>query len=119
MIKHVFLLFIAISLSACLVTVDSDSRITQNTWNEGDLNNVKMGVTDTQWVRTSFGEPASRVTYADGKEVWKYRNRSEKDTEVGLFLVLSVDVEEERVETLSIEFINGVVSNFWTEVIRH
>ena len=29
-------------------------------------------------------------------ETWKYRNRSEKDTEVGLFLVFSVDIEEER-----------------------
>ena len=47
-----------------------------------------------------------------------YRNRSEKDTEVGLFLIFSVDVEEERTETLSVEFENGVVINYWVEEDR-
>ena len=50
--------------------------------------------------------------------IWKYRNRSEKDTEVGLFLIFSVDVEEERTETLSIEFTDDVVTNYWIEEDR-
>jgi len=58
------------------------------------------------------------LTYADGMEIWKYRNRSEKDTKVGLFLVFSVDIEEERTETLSIEFIDGLVTNYWIEEDR-
>ncbi|MFP6826054.1 MAG: hypothetical protein VB977_08105 [Pseudohongiellaceae bacterium] len=63
-------------------------------------------------METTFGHPVTKLSYADGTEIWKYRNRSEKDTEVGLFLVFSVDLEEERTETLSIEFIDGVVSNY-------
>ena len=51
----------------------------------------------------------------DGTEIWKYRNRSEKDTEVGLFLVFSVDIDEERTEMLSIEFTDGLVTNYWIE----
>jgi len=35
-----------------------------------------------------------------------------------VFLVFSVDVEEERVETLSIEFVDGIVSNYWIEEDR-
>ena len=32
-----------------------------------------------------------------------------------MFLVFSIDLEEERVETLSIEFREGVVTNYWIE----
>ena len=119
MIKKTLLVMMAAALSACLVTVDSDSRPLHTAWNEGDVHRMQVGQSDRDWVRSSFGEPISRLTYADGTEIWKYRNRSEKDTEVGLFLIFSVDVEEERVETLSIEFADGVVSNYWVEEERY
>ena len=112
------LLLACVMLTGCLVTVDSDSRSLQQVWNEGDVARLEIGHSDMDFVRTSFGEPVSRLSYADGTEIWKYRNRSEKDTEVGLFLIFNVDVEEERTETLSIEFESGVVSNFWVEEDR-
>jgi len=40
------------------------------------------------------------------------------ETEVGVFLIFAVDVEEERIETLSIEFADGVVSNYWIDEER-
>ena len=79
---------------------------------------MQLGESSQDWVSTSFGNPISKLTYADGTEIWKYRNRSEKDTEVGLFLVFSVDIEEERTETLSIEFTDGTVTNYWIEEDR-
>ncbi|MBL4820331.1 MAG: hypothetical protein JKY98_04975 [Gammaproteobacteria bacterium] len=84
-------------------------------WEEADVSRLQPGKSDTEWVRTTFGEPVSRLNYADGTQIWKYRNRSEKDMEVGLFLVFSVDIEQERVETLSIEFDQSVVINYWIE----
>ncbi len=118
MIKKVLLLAISLVLAGCLVTVDSDSRPLQSSWNEGDLARLELGSSDQNWVANTFGSPISKLSYADGTEIWKYRNRSEKDTEVGLFLVFSVDVEEERTETLSVEFENGVVINYWVEEDR-
>ncbi len=79
---------------------------------------MQIGQSDEQYVRTAFGDPVTKLTYADGTEIWKYRNRSEKDTEVGVFLIFSVDVEEERTETLSIEFAEGIVTNYWIEEDR-
>ena len=64
-------------------------------------------------MKGNSGEIVGRLAYAGGTEIWGYRNRSEKDTEVGLFLVLSVDIEEERTETLSIKFTDGLVTNYW------
>lgn len=106
-------------LTGCLVTVDSDSRPIHTVWDDGDVSRLEMGKSDKAWVRTSFGEPITKLTYADGTEIWKYRNRSEKEVEVGLFLVFSVDVESERVETLSVEFADGIVSNYWIEDERY
>ena len=115
MIRTAMLGLICFSLSACLVTVDSDNRVTQSVWDEGDVNRMSVGQSDMEWVRTAFGEPSTRLRYADGSEIWKYRNRREKDTEVGLFLIFSVDVEQEKVETLAIEFVDGIVDNYWIE----
>ena len=118
MIKKVLLLAMSLVLAGCLVTVDSDSRSLQSSWNEGDLGRLELGASDQNWVANTFGDPITKLNYADGTEIWKYRNRSEKDTEVGLFLIFSVDVEEERTETLSVEFENGVVINYWVEEDR-
>lgn len=118
MIKKILFVAMCISLAGCLITVDSDSRPLQTVWNEGDVSRLQVGISNQDWVRTSFGNPITTLSYADGTEIWKYRNRSEKDTEVGLFLIFSVDIEEERTETLSIEFTDGVVTNYWIEEDR-
>lgn len=118
MIKNVVVAILALVFTGCLVTVDSDSRALQTVWSEGDVSRLEVGRSDEQFVRGTFGEPVSRLTYADSTQIWKYRNRSEKDTEVGVFLIFSVDVEEERIETLSIEFVDGIVSNYWIDEQR-
>jgi len=87
MLKKALLLAMSIALTGCLVTIDSDTRALQTVWDEADVSRLQVGVSDQDWVRTSFGDPSSRLTYADGTEIWKYRNRSEKDVEVGLFLI--------------------------------
>ncbi|MFT4887620.1 MAG: hypothetical protein ACJAY7_001778 [Pseudohongiellaceae bacterium] len=119
MIKTITAMVVGLTLTGCLVTVDSDSRSILTVWDEGDVTRLELGSSDQDWVRSSFGEPISKLNYADGTEIWKYRNRSEKDTEVGLFLVFSVDIESERIETLSIEFVDGLVSNYWVEEDRY
>ena len=65
-----------------------------------------------------MSEIVGRLAYAGGTEIWRYRNRSEKDTEVGLFLVLSVDIEEDAHRTSSAEFTDGLVTNYWIEEER-
>lgn len=109
----------AFLMTGCLLTVDSESSPIYTVWDDGDMARLQVGGSTQDWVRTSFGEPISKLSYADGSEIWKYRNRSERDTEVGLFLVFSVDVESEKVDTLSIEFVDGVVSNYWVEEQRY
>ncbi len=118
MIRNTLVAVLALGLTGCLVTVDSDSRALRTVWSEGDVSRLEVGRSDENFVSTTFGEPISRLTYADGTAIWKYRNRSEKDTEVGVFLIFSVDVEEERTETLSIEFVDGIVSNYWVDEAR-
>lgn len=116
--KIAVMLFMSLLLTGCLLTVDSDSRNLASVWSEADVARIELGTTEAIWVSSTFGDPVTKLSYADGTEIWKYRNRSEKDTEVGLFLIFSVDVEEERTETLSVEFTDGVVTNYWIEEER-
>lgn len=106
------------ALAGCLVHVESDVRPTQTGWSEEAVARLEIGRSDRESVREAFGDPSARFAGDGGAEVWEYRNRSERDTEVGLFLIFSVDVESERVETLSIEFTDGVVSGYWTREAR-
>ena len=118
MFRNTLMLLAAVTLTGCLVNVDSDSRSLQTVWDEGDVSRMQIGRSDQDFVRNTFGEPGTKLNYADGTEIWKYRNRSEKDTEVGVLFIFSVDVEEERTETLSIEFVDGIVANYWIEEDR-
>ncbi len=102
------------ALTGCLLHVESDVRPTRTGWSEEDVARLEVGRSDREWVRGTFGDPSAVIAGDGGAEVWEYRNRSERDTEVGLFLIFSVDVESERVETLSIEFTDGVVSGYRT-----
>ena len=115
MIRIFSIIAVGLLLNGCLVTVETDSDTVQTAWSESDVSRLQLGRSDFDWVRSSFGNPVTKLTYADGTEIWKYRNIAEKDVEVGVFLIFSVDIEEERIETLSIEFSNGVVSNYWIE----
>lgn len=112
------MLVMSLVLTGCLFTVNSDSRNLHSVWSEADVARIQLGSSDGSWVVSTFGDPITKLSYADGTEIWKYRNRSEKDTEVGMFLIFSVDVEEERTETLSVEFTDGVVTNYWIEEDR-
>ena len=115
MVKKALLLVMSVSLAGCLLTIDSAGRLQSTTWDEADVKRLQIGESDTDWVQVTFGEPSTKLAYADGKEVWKYRNRAKKNTEVGLFLVFSVDVEKERIETLSIEFADAKVTGYWID----
>ncbi|MCH7816738.1 MAG: hypothetical protein IIC60_09245 [Proteobacteria bacterium] len=115
MIKKALFFAMSIALTGCLIHYDSDLRQLQTVWSESDVTRLQIGVSDQDWVTNTFGHPVTKLSYADGSEIWKYRNRSEKDIEVGLFLIFSVDIEEERIETLSIEFTEGLVTNYWIE----
>ena len=115
MIRLLTLAALALTLNGCLITVESDTDSVDTVWSDSDVSRLELGSSDEQWVRSSFGEPNSKRSYSDGSEVWKYRNVSERDFELGVFLVFSIDVEEEQVETLSIELREGVVTNYWIE----
>ena len=95
MIKSIIAVAMGLTLTGCLVTVDSNSRPIHTVWDDGDITRLELGSSNREWVQNSFGEPVSKLNYADGSEIWKYRNRSEKDMEVGLFLVFSVDIGSE------------------------
>jgi hypothetical protein len=119
MIKKMLLFTMGLALSGCLVTVDSHSRAVNTAWSDNQVANLQVGKSDQQMVKKFFGDPFTRLTNADGTEIWKYRNIYKKDTEFGLFLLLSVDSKNERVETLSIEFADGIVNSYWTEGLRY
>lgn len=52
--KMALLMLMGMTLTGCLLTVDSDGRLLDNTWDEGDVNRLSIGNSDTEWVRTTF-----------------------------------------------------------------
>jgi len=85
MIRAITVFTLGLLLNGCLVTVESDSDSVQQVWSESDVSRLKLGLSDGDWVRSSFGDPVTKLNYADGTEIWKYRNISEKDTDVTFF----------------------------------
>ncbi|MDX1490686.1 MAG: hypothetical protein R3332_05330 [Pseudohongiellaceae bacterium] len=116
MLVRIGLLFSMVFLTGCLFTVDSDRSATASMWSEEQLSSIERGETSQDWVRTRFGDPdKKRIAKEEGVEVWVYESVQRRDTKVGLFLIFSIDVDDEVRKRLSIEFTDGLVSSYWTD----
>ncbi|MES3007581.1 MAG: hypothetical protein V4751_07410 [Pseudomonadota bacterium] len=115
MLSKILLLLGTLTMTGCLFTVDSDRQVGSSQWSSAQAHRIEPGETTQIWVQETFGEPARRTEYADGSEVWHYENNSKVETEVGLFLLFHVDVENEVERTLSVAIKEGVVTDYWTD----
>jgi hypothetical protein len=106
-------------MTGCLFTVDSDRNISSARWSDHELESIVRGQTSATWVRDSFGEPSRSTEFEDGSMLWRYNNRSQVETEVGLFLLFHIDVEKQIEQQLNIEIKNGIVSDYWVEESRY
>jgi len=108
------LILLNLSLTGCVVTVDSDYASSAH-WDRNDIQQIEVGETKKEWVLAAIGIPDSERTKSDGTEVWRYKNISERETKVGVFLLLHFDLEREHHQNLQIEFRDDVVSDYWLE----
>lgn len=114
-LKLTLISILCLSMTACLVTVESDERARTTQWTEYDTDRLIIGETSQAWVQEVFGAPRQQSTYPDGSQVWRYENSSNRETEVGIFLLFHVDVDKEKTDVLAIEMHDGTVSDFWIE----
>lgn len=105
---------LSLSLSACVVTIDSDHESSAR-WDNSDVNDIEIGETNKEWILAAIGKPDNQRTRSDGTEVWRYKNVSERETRIGVFLLFHIDVERERHKNLHIEFEDDVVVDYWME----
>jgi len=115
MIRFFALILVAATMTGCLFVVDSRESIGDQQWSESELDRVQVGSTDANWIRNNFGSPDRVSTYDNGMEVWRYRNTSESESEIGLFLLFNINIEKETAETLALEIRDGVVTDYWVE----
>jgi len=115
MIRFIGLILVAASMTGCLFVVDSRESIGDQQWSRAEVDRVETGSTSAAWVRSNFGSPDRISTYDDGMEVWRYRNTSESESEIGLFLLFNINIERESAETLALEIRDGVVTDYWVE----
>lgn len=115
MIRFFALIVLAASMTGCLFVVDSRESIGDQQWSNAELDRVETGTTSAEWVRSNFGAPDRVSTYDNGMEVWRYRNTSESESKVGLFLLFNINIERESAETLALEIRDGVVTDYWVE----
>ncbi len=115
---RLLLVFGMLSMTGCLFTVDSDTHTSSASWSQAEVSRIQRGQTSASWVRSNFGEPGRRTQFEDGSQLWHYSNRSEVETELGLFLLFHIDVEKTKESQLSIEITDNVVTDYWIEDSR-
>ncbi len=108
------LTLLSLSLTGCVVTIDSDHQLSSN-WSEMDVDHIEVGETNKDWILSAIGNPNTKRTRSDGTEVWRYKNVSERDTRIGILLLLHMNVERERHKYLHVEFKDDVVIDYWME----
>ena len=104
-------ILLSLMMTGCILTVDSD--ITHNeSWDNYDVDQIEVGETTRDWVLSSFGAPHSKLKRSDGSERWRYRSISERETEIGFFLLFHFDIERQYRQTLVIGFEDDVVVEY-------
>lgn len=115
MLRNLIILSLSLTLTGCLLTVDSREKSAHSQWTRADVSRIEIGKTDADWVRTAFGSDRRQSSTSDGTEIWRYENVNRTESEVGLFLLFHVDVEKEESETLAIEMRDSIVADYWIE----
>lgn len=115
MMARLLLTLGVLSMTGCLFTVDSDRHEGASPWSEGQVARIERGSTSADWVLSSFGTPERITRHEDGSEVWRYSRSSKVETEIGLFLLFHVDVENEQEEQLFVEIREARVNDYWMQ----
>lgn len=103
-------------LAGCVLTVDSDTHYRRGALAMSDtLDAIEVGRTSRDWIVAHLGKPNSVYVNDDGNEVLRYLSRQEKDVEVHLFLLFSIDASEEETHTLHVEIEDALVKGYWIE----
>lgn len=96
----------------CLVTSDSTTTRTGTKVAPGTYSQIEIGSTTVGWVHNTLGDPTSK-TNDKGDEVWKYTYTEHTDSSGAVFLVFGGRSENDVVNTVFIEFRDGIVVNKW------
>ena len=102
-------------MAGCLLTVQSDSRWRHGSAAMDSADRIQSGTTTRDWILDHLGNPDSSYVNARGNEVMRYVSRRETDAEVHLFLLFSIDVSDEEVYTIHVEFEGEIVKGWWVE----
>ena len=96
----------------CLVTGQSNTTYTGTNVAQSTLSQIKPGSTTIGWVHATLGEPSSKTKDGDD-EVWKYTYTEQTNVSGSVFLIFGGSTSNEKVNTVFIEFKDGIVINKW------
>ncbi len=107
------LLITMLTLPGCVMSWDHEHEYTRKAFDRNDVARMVIGSTTREWVSDTFGTPDSQLVHSEGGELWKYRNRGNRDVRFLMFPVIDVDVQTDQIETLSVRIENEVVTDYW------
>ena len=109
-------LTVALGVTGCVFVASSDSHYRSGPLHDFEtLAAIEPGKTTKAWVLENLGPPASAYANDAGNEVLRYVSLKEQDTELAVFLLFAVDLSDEEIKTMHIEFENGRVKAYWIE----
>jgi len=103
------------TLMSCLFTVDSNQSTRHSSWSDHERDQLVVGKTDSQWLRTHIGEPDQISRLEDGAEIWRYENNKRSKSRVGLILLFNINVESDSTSTLALTLEDDIVTDQWVE----
>lgn len=106
------LCILALTNAGCLVSSNSQQKISGNYVPQETFDRIKPGETTSSWVKAALGEPSSKEK-ADDTEVWKYSYTEVKEGSGAVFLLFGGSDKKELPRSAYVEFKDGVVKSKW------
>jgi len=100
------------SAPGCLVAGSSKTTYTGTKVAQSTFEQIKLGSTTIGWVHATLGDANSKTKDGDD-EVWKYTYTEHTESSGAVFLVFAGSTSDETINTVFIEFKDGIVINKW------
>lgn len=104
---------LATSLTGCLIGSNERETLAGKQVSDATFNRIQPGVTTTEWIQGTLGEPSTKSTLSDGTEVWKWSYTKTKASSGTVLFLFGGSSSKTTAGSAYVEAKNGIVTKAW------
>lgn len=103
------------ALPGCIASGSSYTKAEGRYISNDTISRIEPGVTQRDWVLAVLGDPTSKSTLSDGREIWKWSSKTVSKSSGSVFLLVHGSNREVTERTVYVELEGDTVLSAWKD----